>query len=103
MILTKYLALTDGDEDAADARDAPGDHGEEEDPPAAPLVHGVPAHEVGGHLDRRADEETQVRVHAQVGRVEGQPVVHDGVHEPARSLLVALNLTRINQHLHIAL
>ena len=77
------LTLTDGDQDAADARDAAGDHGEEEDPPPAPLVHRVPAHEVGGHLHGRADEEPQIRVDAQVGRVERQPVVHDGIHEPA--------------------
>ena len=96
-------SLTDGDQYAGDARDAAGDHGEEEDPPAAPLVHGVPAHEIGrhlnkhyfiiiiilvlfyeagGHLDGCRDEEAQVRVHVQVGRVERQPVVHDGVHQP---------------------
>ena len=43
-------SLTERDEDAADAGDPAGDHGEEEDPAPAPLVHGVPAHEVGGHL-----------------------------------------------------
>ena len=44
-------SLTERDEDAADAGDPAGDHGEEQDPAPAPLVHGVPAHEVGGNLN----------------------------------------------------
>ena len=74
--------LTQRHEHAADAGDAPGGHGGEEDPPSAPLVHDVPAHEVGGDLHRRADEEAQKGVDVEICGVEAEPVVHHGVGEP---------------------
>ena len=48
--------LTERHEHAADAGDASGHHGREEDPSPAPSVHQVPADEVGRHLDGAADE-----------------------------------------------
>ncbi len=42
------------DEDTGDAGESADHHGLEEDPAPAPLVHHVPAQEVGRHLHGRA-------------------------------------------------
>ena len=48
------------DKDAGDAGEATDHHRPEENPPPAPLVHDVPANEVGGNLYGRAGEEMLV-------------------------------------------
>ena len=44
----------------------------------------LPPHEVGRDLDGGADEEPQVRADPQVGRIEREPVVHQGVGQPVK-------------------
>ena len=74
--------VTRWDEQAADAGDAARRHREEHDPAPAPPVHGGRAHRVGRQLDGRRDEEAEEGADAEVGRVEGEAVVDDGVDHP---------------------
>ena len=71
-----------GHEQAADAGDAARHHGEEETPSATPLVHDHPAHEIRGDFHGGADEEAQMRIDAQISRVESQPIVDQRVGQP---------------------
>ena len=71
--------FTQGNKHAADAGNASRHHGGKEDPSASPIVHEVPSYKIGGYLHRRADEEAQMRAHAQIGRVERQAVVDQGI------------------------
>ena len=82
MVSSRHSFLTQRHEDAADPRDATRGHGGEEHPPAPPLVHGIPAHEVGGDLHGRTDEEAEEGVDVEVGRVEGEAVVDERVGQP---------------------
>ena len=78
----KFCFLTHWHEHAAYSSQSSRRHGGEQYPPPPPLVHRVPAHKVRRDLHGSADEEPQERVDVQVGRVEAEAVVDEGVGEP---------------------
>ena len=78
------VRLTCGDRDCEQERYASDDHGDGERPAAPETRQDDLAHEVGGELDCARDEEIDVVVSAESGRVEREPVVNQTVHKPAK-------------------